>query len=141
MSQTDNIFTDFSVQSRDSYVKTEIRSFIEDLVDVVRGNEETLGILDDKDKILELMAMTKYRKLPMNVRDRANNRFSNENNRRPFKYSDKLMRNIFNDYDTFTEDEKAVAIYNMKLKDLQELGLIGEKIKQTQGKFRRDLKN
>ena len=141
LSQTDNIFTDFSVQSKDSYVKTEIRSFIEDLVNVVRGNEETIGILDDKDKVLELMAMTKYRKLPMNVRDRANNLFSKENKRRPFKYSDKLMKNIFNDYDTFTEEEKAVAIYNMKLKDLQELGLIGDKIKQAQGKFRRDLKN
>jgi len=141
LSQTENIFTDFSVQSRDSYVKTEVRSFIEDLVNVVRGNEETIGILDDKDKILELMAMTKYRKLPMNIRDKANNTFTRQNKRRPFKYTDELYRNIFKDYDTFTDEEKAVAEYNLKIRDLQELGGIGEELKKAQGAMRRDLRN
>ena len=141
LSQTENIFTDFSVQSRDSYVKTEVRSFIEDLVNVVRGNEETIGILDDKDKILELMAMTKYRKLPMNIRDKANNTFTRQNKRRPFKYTDELYRSIFKDYDTFTDEEKAVAEYNLKIRDLQELGGIGEELKKAQGAMRRDLRN
>ena len=141
LSQTENIFTDFSVQSKESYVKTEVRSFIEDLVDKVRGNEETIGILDDKDKIIELVAMTKYRKLPMNIRDKANNAFTRENDRRPFKYSEELMRSTFRDYDTFSDEEKIVAEYNMKLKDLQDLGAIGDELKKIQGETRRSIRN
>ncbi len=140
LSQTENIFTDFSVQSKQSYVKTEVRSFIEDLVNSVRGNEETIGILEDKDKIIELVAMTKYRKLPMNIRDKANNAFTREYNRRPFKYSEELMRNLFRDYDTFSDEEKIVAEYNMKLKDLQDLGAIGDELKKIQGETRRSLR-
>ena len=141
LSQTENIFTDFSVQSKESYVKKEVRSFIEDLVNSVRGNEETIGILDDQDKIIELVAMTKYRKLPMNIRDKANNAFTRENGRRPFKYSEELMRSSFRDYDTFSDEEKAVAEYNMKLKDLQDLGAIGDELKKIQGETRRSIRN
>lgn len=141
LSQTENIFTDFSVQSKESYVKKEVRSFIEDLVDSVRGNEETIGILDDQDKVIELVAMTKYRKLPLNIRDKANNAFTRENGRRPFKYSEELMRSSFRDYDTFSDEEKAVAEYNMKLKDLQDLGAIGDELKKIQGETRRSIRN
>tara|TARA_Y100000114_G_scaffold54111_1_gene49428 strand:+ start:820 stop:4953 length:4134 start_codon:yes stop_codon:yes gene_type:complete len=141
LSQTENIFTDFSPQSKESYVKTEVRSFVEDLVNSVRGNEETIGILDDKDKVIELMAMTKYRKLPMNIRDKANNAFTREYKRRPFKYSEELMRSQFRDYDTFSDEEKAIAEYNMKLRDLQNLGVIGDELKKIQGETRRSIRN
>ena len=141
LSQTENIFTDFSPQSKESYVKKEIRSLITDLVNVVRGNEETIGILDDKDKVIELMAMTKYRKLPLNIRDRANNAFTRQNKRRPFKYPDKYIKSIFRDYDTFNEEEKAIADYNLRILDLNTLGAIGEELKKTQGQLRRRLKN
>ena len=140
-SQTENIFTDFSPQSKESYIKTEIKSFIEAMVDSQRNNEETIGILDEKDKVIELVAMSKYRRLPRNIRDRAINRFIDENQRQPFKYSEELMNSTFRDYDTFSDEEKVVAEYNMRLKDLQDLGGIGEILKSEEAKFRSSLRN
>jgi len=140
-SQTENIFTDFSPQSKESYIKTEIKSFIEAMVDSQRNNEETIGILDEKDKVIELVAMSKYRRLPRNIRDRAINKFIDENQRQPFKYSEELMDNTFRDYDTFSDEEKVVAEYNMRLKDLQDLGGIGEVLKSQEAKFRSSLRN
>ena len=51
------------------------------------------------------------------------------------------MRNSFRDYDTFSDEEKAIAEYNMKLKDLQDLGAIGDELKKIQGETRRSLRN
>ena len=65
------------------YIKTEIKSFIEAMVDSQRNNEETIGILDEKDKVIELVAMSKYRRLPRNIRDRAINEFIARNQRQP----------------------------------------------------------
>ena len=52
------------------------------MVDSQRNNEETIGILDEKIK-LELVAMSKYRRLPRNIRDRAINEFIARNQRQP----------------------------------------------------------
>ena len=39
------------------------------------------------------------------------------------------MNSTFRDYDTFSDEESVVAEYNMRLKDLQDLGGIGAELK------------
>ena len=51
------------------------------------------------------------------------------------------MRSQFRDYDTFSDEEKAIAEYNMKLRDLQNLGVIGDELKKIQGETRRSIRN
>jgi len=140
-SKADNRFTDYSVKSKDSYVKQEVRSFVEDLVKLAKDNEGTLGILDDRDKAIELMTMVKYRKLPKIIRTKASNEFIKQYKRRPFQYSDDTLKNVFRDYETFTDEEKVVAKHNLKLRDLQALTEIGVIEKEAQGEFRRSIKN
>ena len=112
--------------SKDKYIKDSVRATISSTLNLLRNDERSLSAIPEREKQAQVKAMINYRRLPTDAKNKAYSEFVNREKRSPFDFSDDLIQSFHPTFDEYTEEQKKIALDNLKLRDLATLGELGK---------------
>ena len=112
--------------SKERYVKNNVRSSINRMVDMLRNDERSLSAIPEREKQAQVKAMLSYRRLPSDAKNKAYYRFVERENRSPFDFTDDLINRFHPNFNEYSEEQRKVALDNLKLRDMATLGELGK---------------
>jgi hypothetical protein len=118
----------FGGVSKKKYVNMRIKDKIMEAVDSLRGDPRNLSVIDDKSKRIDLFLQREYRRLPTNVKTQAYYKFKGRYDRFPFAFTEDYFRSRYQNYDTYTQEQKDRVKAREQQRDLNNLTAIGKLI-------------
>jgi hypothetical protein len=118
----------FGGVSKKKYVNMRIKDKIMEAVDSLRGDPRNLSVIDDKSKRIDLFLQREYRRLPTNVKTQAYYKFKGRYKRFPFAFTEDYFKSRYQNYDTYTQEQKDRVKAREKQRDLNNLTAIGKLI-------------
>ena len=112
--------------SKERYVKNNVRASINRMVDMLRNDQRSLSAIPEREKQAQVKAMLSYRRLPSEAKNKAYYRFVERENRSPFDFTDDLINRFHPNFSEYSEEERKVALDNLKLRDMATLGELGK---------------
>jgi hypothetical protein len=112
--------------SKERYVKNNVRASINRMVDMLRNDERSLSAIPEREKQAQVKAMLSYRRLPSDAKNKAYYRFVERENRSPFDFTDDLINRFHPNFNEYSEEQRKVALDNLKLRDMATLGELGK---------------
>ena len=112
--------------SKERYVKNNVRASISRMVDMLRNDERSLSAIPEREKQAQVKAMLSYRRLPSDAKNKAYYRFVERENRSPFDFTEDLINRFHPNFNTYSEEERKIALDNLKLRDMATLGELGK---------------
>jgi len=112
--------------SKERYVKNNVRASINRMVDMLRNDQRSLSAIPEREKQAQVKAMLSYRRLPSDAKNKAYYRFVERENRSPFDFTDDLINKFHPNFNEYSEEERKVALDNLKLRDMATLGELGK---------------
>jgi len=112
--------------SREKYIKDEVKSYINEMLNLFRDPDNAAVAIDDPQKVAEVTAMTGYRRLPTDLRNKGWKRFIEIEKRSPFELSPEYIQSQYPEFDELSDEMKQKAIKGLKLRDLLAIAELGK---------------
>ena len=112
--------------SREKYIKDEVKSYIKDMLNMFRNPDNAAIAIDDPQKVAEVVAMTGYRRLPTDLRNKGWKWFIEIEKRSPFELSPEYIQNQYPEFDELSDEMKQKAMKGLKLRDLLAITELGK---------------
>ena len=112
--------------SREKYIKDEVKSYIKDMLNMFRNPDNAAIAIDNPQKVAEVVAMTGYRRLPTDLRNKGWKRFIEIEKRSPFELSPEYIQSQYPEFDELSDEMKQKAMKGLKLRDLLAITELGK---------------
>ena len=91
-----------------------------------RNPDNAAIAIDDPQKVAEVVAMTGYRRLPTDLRNKGWKRFIEIEKRSPFELSPEYIQSQYPEFDELSDEMKQKAMKGLKLRDLLAITELGK---------------